>query len=129
MFQNVNRFNAHQSVNAETVANQMPVKLRMPLGFRGRTVPMNIVVMELLWQQYGLDLLHSEVSNWLERNAPEVKALVAGDHQSHFTVGSKGTIEMQVSLRTDDRLREISSRYLQSQVERSMAQPELELAA
>lgn len=131
MFQSVNSFERQQQESKGTVANQLSVKLRMPLGFQGKTVPMNIVVMELLWQQYGLDLLHPEVSRWLEQNAPEVKSLVASDrHNAMFTVGSKGTIEMQISLRTDDRLREVSSQYILSQVGQSMApQQELRLAA
>jgi hypothetical protein len=114
-----------------TAANQMSVKLRMPLGYQGKTVPINIVVMELMWQQYGLDLMHPEVNRWLEQNAPEVKALVAKKHNdAGFTVGPKGTIEMQLSLRTDDRLREISSQYVLSQVGNAVApQQELRLAA
>jgi hypothetical protein len=114
-----------------TKANEMSVKLRMPLGFQGKTVPMNVVVMELLWQQYGLDMLHPEVSRWMDQHAPEVKSLVASHHNNAgFTVSPKGTVEMQVSLRTDDRLREVSSQYILSQVGHSAApQQELRLAA
>src|SRR5262245_30433753 len=80
-----------------TTTNQLSVELRMPLGFQGKTVPMNIVVMELMWQQYGLDLLHPVVSRWLEQNAPEIKSLISSDHKNAgFPVGPEGTIEMQL---------------------------------
>jgi hypothetical protein len=121
-----------QSIKGENrIANQLSVKLRMPLGFQGKTVPMNVVVMELMWQQYGLDLLHPQVSRWMEQNAPEVKSLLSSDRNgAGFPVGPKGTIEMQVSLETDDRLREVSSQYILSQVGHSVApQQELRLAA
>lgn len=94
--------------------------------------------MELLWQQYGLDIVHPEVSRWLERNAPDVKYAVARsqffvgcDKISQFKVGPKGTVEFQLSLNIDDRLREVSSQYILSQVQHSI-EPEttyLRLAA
>ena len=121
MFQSFNN-SKHNQEGTSTLANQLSVKLRMPLGYQGKNVPASVVMMELLWQQYGLDLLHPEVSRWLEQHAPEVKALVAGDgRHTSFTVGPKSTIEMHLSLRTDDRLREVSSQYILSQAQHSMA--------
>jgi hypothetical protein len=132
MFKSFNIFGRKQQGSTQTVVDEMPVRLRMPVGFQGKAVPASIVMMELLWQQYGLDLMHPEVSRWLERNAPDVKYAVAasGDEKGQVMVGSKGTIELHLSLKTDDRLREVSSQYILSQVGHSMElQPELRLAA
>ena len=119
-----------QQGSTQTVVNEMPVKLRMPVGFQGKSVPTSIVMMELLWQQYGLDLVHPEVSRWLERNAPDVKYAMSQLAGGQIEVGSKGTVELNLSLKADDRLREVSSQYILSQVGHSMEpQPELRLAA
>src|SRR5262245_58450550 len=109
------------------VVNELSVKLRMPAGYQGKVVPTSIVVMELLWQQYGLDVIHPVVSRWLEKNAPDVKNMAArsqfanDDDSSRFIVKANGTIDLLLPLKTDDRLREVSSQYILSQV-----QPELE---
>src|SRR5262245_15017006 len=115
------------------VVNELSVKLRMPAGYQGKVVPTSIVVMELLWQQYGLDVIHPEVSRWLEKNAPEVKNMAArtsnGDG-SKFTVKANGTIDLLLPLKTDDRLRAVSSQYILSQVQRDLEPvTELRLAA
>ncbi|HKX28353.1 MAG TPA: hypothetical protein VJ302_11695 [Blastocatellia bacterium] len=123
MFQSIKSVNHRQSEFTNPVATEVPVKLRMPAGYRGQTVPASIVVLELLWQQYGLDLLHPEVSRWLERNAPDVKGAIAGNRVlsgDRFEVGSRATIELRLTLKADDRLREVSSQYLLSQVQPSM---------
>ncbi|HKX29200.1 MAG TPA: hypothetical protein VJ302_16005 [Blastocatellia bacterium] len=129
MFQSIKSVNHQQSEFTNPVATAVPVKLRMPAGYRGQTVPASIVVLELLWQQYGLDLLHPEVSRWLELNAPDVKGAIAGDRvlgSDRFEVGSRATIELRLTLKADDRLRQVSSQYLLSQVQPSI-EPEQEL--
>jgi hypothetical protein len=113
------------------VVNELSVNLRMPAGYQGKVVPTSIVVMELLWQQYGLDVIHPEVSRWLEKNARDVKNMVArnqfanGDDNSKFRVKANGTIDLLLPLKTDDRLREVSSQYILSQVQRDL-EPETE---
>jgi hypothetical protein len=120
MLQNRNLAGLQQSVIASSAVDELTIKLRMPVGFQGRTVPTNIVIMELFWQHYGLDILHPELNRWLELNAPEVKALMAaggdGRDGAKFQVESNGSIVLRLSLKTDDRLREISSRYLLNQM-------------
>jgi hypothetical protein len=120
MFQNFNSFAHQQQVFAHPVVKELPVRLEMPAGSQGQTIPASMVMKELLWQQYGLDLLHPEVSRWLKRNAPDVKHATAknqlaggdGGDRARFKVGSNGTIEVHLSLKVDDRLREVSSQYL-----------------
>ncbi|HKX32466.1 MAG TPA: hypothetical protein VJ302_32570 [Blastocatellia bacterium] len=105
------------------VTEERSVELRLPLGFQGETVPACIVVMELLWQCYGLDLLHPTVARWLEQNAPDLKSSVTdggfvtgADRDGRgFKVESNGTLQVFLSLRVDDRLRDISYRYLLDQ--------------
>jgi hypothetical protein len=132
MFQSINTFGGKQQGFANPVINEFSIKLRMPACYRGKAVPTSIVVMELLWQQYGLDMIHPELSRWLEKNAPDVKYMAArnqfasGDDRSEFRVGANGTIELRLSLKLDDRLREVSSQYILSQVQHSM-EPETEL--
>jgi hypothetical protein len=106
--------------------NQLSVNLRMPAFYRGKAVPTSIVVMELLWQQYGLDLLHPEVSRWLEQNAPDVRSAAANGQFAHGEVGPQGNVELLLPLEIDDRLRAVSSQYILSQIEHST---ELPLAA
>jgi hypothetical protein len=123
MFQSFNIFGRKQQGSAHAVIDELPVMLNMPAGFHGKTVPASIVVMELLWQQYGLDMLHPEVSRWLEQHAPDIKYAVAesrfasSNDCTMFKVGPKGTIELHLSLKVDDRLREIASQYILSQVQ------------
>jgi hypothetical protein len=130
MFQCLDIFSRKQPEFTNPVANQFSVELIMPPCYQGKAVPPSIVMMELLWQQYGLDMLHPEVSRWLERNAPDVKYAAArnqfasGNDSAQFTVGPEGTVEMQLSLEFDDRLREVSSQYILNQIEQSM-EPQL----
>lgn len=109
--------------------------LELPAGSEGKMVPTETVVKALLWQYYGLDLLHPEVSRWLEQNAPDVKYAVVESRQANgdsrgraeFRVGSDRTIRVYLSLAAIDRLREISSQYLLRQVEESREpQPPME---
>jgi hypothetical protein len=126
MFQCLDIFGRKQTRFKNSVANELSVELIMPAVYQGKAVPPSIVMMELLWQQYGLDMLHPEVSRWLEKNAPDVKYAAArnqfasGNGSAQFKVGPQGTVELQVSLEVDDRLREVSSQYIWSQVQRPM---------
>jgi hypothetical protein len=136
MFHNFNTFGREQQVLTNPVNNEMSVKLRMPAGYQGKEVPKSVVVMELLWQQYGLDLIHPEVSRWLEKNAPDVKSIdsknqsASADERNNFRVGTNGTIELRLPLKLDDRLRKVSSQYILSQVETSIdPETELQMAA
>jgi hypothetical protein len=132
MFQSFNTFNRKQQNFTNPVVNELSVKLRMPACYQGKAVPTSIVVMELLWQQYGLDMIHPEVSLWLEKNAPDVKYMAAksqfarGNDSTEINVGPTGIIDLHLSLNVDDRLREVSSQYILSQVQHSM-EPETEL--
>lgn len=106
-----------------TIAGELPVMLEMPGGSEGKTVPTNAVLMALLWQQYGLDLPHPEVSRWLEQYAPDVKYAVARNKSmgtdeydpAELKVSSDGTIKVHLSLEVDQRLREVSSQYIRWQ--------------
>jgi hypothetical protein len=136
MFQSFNTFNHKQKDFTNPVINEMSVKLRMPAGYQGKAVPTSIVVMELLWQQYGLDMIHPKVSQWLEKNAPDVKYMAPrnqfarGNDSTEVNVGPTGIIELHLPLKLDDRLREVSSQYILSQVQHSMgSETELPLAA
>lgn len=97
---------------------ELPVMLQMGDWSEGETVTTSTVVMALLWQHYGLDLSHPEVSRWLEQNAPDVKYAVAedqlasGDNRNRFRIGPNGMMTVYLSLEVDDRLREVSSRYI-----------------
>jgi hypothetical protein len=134
MFQCLNIFGRKQQGFANPVPDELTVKLRMPAVYRGKVVPPSIVVMELLWQQYGLDVLHPEFSRWVEKNAPDIIAATknhfindfAKDNGSHpFRVGPQGTVELNLSLTVDDRLREVSFQYILSQVPHTI-EPETE---
>jgi hypothetical protein len=136
MFQSFNTFGRKQQAITNPVVNELSVKLRMPACYQGKAVPTSIVVMELLWQQYGLDMIHPKVSQWLEKNAPDVKYMAAktqfvrGNDRTEVNVGSTGIIEMHLPLKLDDRLREVSSQYILSQVQHSTeTETELPLAA
>ena len=97
---------------------ELPVMLQMGDRSEGETVTTSTVVMALLWQHYGLDLSHPEVSRWLEQNAPDVKYAVAedqlatGDKRNRFRIGPNGMMRVHLSLEVEDRLREVSSRYI-----------------
>jgi hypothetical protein len=105
---------------APMAMDELVVRLKLPVGWQGRVVPASIVVMELMWQHYGLDMLHPEVSRWLEQNAPDLKSALSG-HQfmddDCFQVGANRIIELRLSLETDDRLRAVSTQYLLSQIQ------------
>jgi hypothetical protein len=131
MFKCLNIFGHKQKGFTNPVSNELSVELRMPAVYQGKSVPPSVVVMELLWQQYGLDLLHPKVSRWLERNAPDVKYAAARNQfasendSTSFTVGPQGTIQLQLPLTVDDRLRDVSFRYILSQIPHSI-EPETE---
>jgi hypothetical protein len=125
MFKCLNIFGSKQQGFTDTAENEISVKLIMPACYQSKAVPTSIVMMELLWQQYGLDMLHPQLSRWMEFNAPDVKYAAAkyqfqiGYDDARFKVGPRGTIELQLSLDVDDRLREVSSQYIFSQIKPS----------
>jgi hypothetical protein len=117
MFQSINIFGRKQENRAAELIDQFPVMVKMPAGYEGKTVSSSTVMMALLWQQYGLDLLHPEFNRWLEQNAPDVKYAVAQNRvkngeRAGLKVGEDGRIKVQLSPEVDDRLREISSQYI-----------------
>jgi hypothetical protein len=115
MFQSINIFGRKQHNRAAELIDQFPVTVEMPAGYEGKTVSSNTVMMALLWQQYGLDMLHPEFSRWLEQNAPDVKYAVAQNRikdGKELRVGADGRIKVQLSPKVDNRLREVSSQYI-----------------
>jgi hypothetical protein len=124
-FHNFTVFGRRREAPVRSTAGELPVMLEMPGGCEGKTVPTSTVMMALLWQYYGLDLPHPEVSRWLEQNAPDVKYAVARnksttdeeDESAELKVGSDGTIEVHLSLEVDQRLREVSSQYIRWQAQ------------
>jgi hypothetical protein len=130
MFQCLNIIGYKQQDFTNLQVSELPVKLTMPAGYRDKAIPTSIVVKELLWQQYGMDLTHPEVSRWLEQNAPDVKD-AAADHQFTDVDDQKETIEFHLPLEIDDRLREVSTQYFLSQIQYSIepeTQPQLMVA-
>jgi hypothetical protein len=133
MFQSITDIWRRQRDSVDSHDNRLPLILEMSGATEGTVVPANTVVNALLWQHYGLDLLHPEVSRWLEKNAPDVKYAVArnrfakGDdcNGENFRVGRNGTLKIYLSLEIDDRLRKVSSEYIWWQVQRSI-EPEKE---
>ncbi|HKX27986.1 MAG TPA: hypothetical protein VJ302_09860 [Blastocatellia bacterium] len=113
---------------------ELPIVVEMSGRSEDGMVPAGVVMKELLWQRYGLDLLHPEVSRWLEHHAPDVKYATAKDRRaSHnsecgrLRVGADGTIQVHLSLEVDDRLREVSCEYLANHVRQPLEpQPENE---
>jgi hypothetical protein len=129
MFQSINIFGRKQQNRAASMIDQLPVMVEMPAGYEGKTVSSNTVMTELLWQQYGLDLLHPEFSRWLEQNAPDVKYAVAQNgckngESAELRVGADGRIKVQISLEIDRRLREVTSQYIMWQMESEKEQEE-----
>ena len=128
MFQNVTDILQKQRGSVDFYGNGMPLTLVVSGATEGTLVPASTVVTALLWQQYGLDLLHPEVSRWLEKNAPDVKYAVArnkfarSDSQNNasFRAGRNGTLKVYLTLEIDDRLRKVSSDYIWWQAEQSM---------
>lgn len=137
MFQCLNIFGYIKRGFTNLEVSELPVKLSMPVGYRSKAVPTDIVVMQLLWQQYGMDVTHPEVIRWLERNAPDVKNVAANnqfaddDDHTYIKVDPNGTIELYLPLSIDDRLREVSTEYFLSQVQHSIepdTEPRLQAA-
>jgi hypothetical protein len=129
MFQSINIFGRKQQNRAASIIDQLAVMVEMPAGYEGKTVSSDTVMMALLWQQYGLDLLHPEFSRWLEQNAPDVKYAVAENRckngeSAGLRVGADGRIKVQLSLEVDRRLRDISSQYIMWQMETEKEQEE-----
>ena len=115
MFQSIS-FLGRKEENS-MVSNQSSVKVEMPAGLEGKTVSSSAVMMALLWQQYGIDLLHPEFNRWLEQNAPDVKYAVARNNASRsksagLRVSADGTIKVQLTPEVDERLREVSVQYI-----------------
>ena len=108
--------------------NKEMVVLRLPAKFKDKLINAGSVVQEVLLQHYGMDLRDPGVSQWLERNAPDVKYAIAVSKQTNsgggvkpkFRVGSNGTVQVQISSDVDRRLREVSSRYRQMKMERTI---------
>jgi hypothetical protein len=137
MFQGINTFGTfghkQQYSAAELIdqLDQLTVMVEMPVRFGGRPVSSRAVMISLLWQHYGLDLLHPEFSRWLEQHAPDVKYEVAQNSVKNgvntgLLVGADGKVKVQLSLKFDRRLREISSQYMMWQTEPEKEQRELE---
>src|SRR5262245_27612895 len=117
MFQSIINFTREQRDSMASIVDQDSVKVEMPTGYEGKTISSSAVMMALLWQQYGLDMLHPEFSRWLEQNAPDVKYAVAKNkfkmsESAGLRVGADGTIKVQLSPEVDERLREVSSQYI-----------------
>jgi hypothetical protein len=116
-----NTFRREQHYSAASMIDQITVMVEMPVRFEGRPVSSRAVMISLLWQQYGLDLLHPEFSRWLEQNAPDVKYEVAQNSVKNgvnngLRAGSDGKVKVQLPLEFDQRLREVSSQYMRWQV-------------
>jgi hypothetical protein len=127
MFQSLNTVGRKQHYSAAELIDQLTVMVEMPVRFEGRPVSSRAVMISLLWQQYGLDLLHPEFSRWLERNAPDVKYAVAQNSVNNgvnagLRVGADGMVKVELSLDFDQRLREVSSQYMRWQMEPQMRQ-------
>jgi hypothetical protein len=124
MFQCLNILGSKQQGLSEV--SELPVKLSMPDGYQNKAVSTSLFMKELLWQQYGMDVIHPEVSRWLELNAPDVKyaavdnQLSESDDSAPFNVDPNGTIELHLPLEIDDRLREVSTQYFLSQIRHSI---------
>jgi hypothetical protein len=135
MFECLDIFSRKQRGITGPMSDELRIKLAMPPVYKGKNVPPSVVLMELLWQQYGLDLLHPEVSRWLEQNAPDVKYASAQnqvtdeDEIDQFVVGPQGTVELQFPLEIDDRLRAVSSQYILSHIPTFEPETEPQLAA
>jgi hypothetical protein len=133
MFQSINTVRRKQHYSEASMIDQLTVMVEMPVRFEGRPVSSRAVMISLLWQQYGLDLLHPEFSRWLEQNAPDVKSEVAQNSVKNgvnagLRVGADGKIKVHLPLGFDQRLREVSSQYMRWQIEPEMEQmkPEME---
>jgi hypothetical protein len=111
-------FGRRHELPADSTLGELPFMIEMPHGSEGQTVPLGIVMMALLWQHYGLDLPHPEVSRWLEQNAPDVKYAFAlnsvNRRSTELKVGSDRTVRVYLSSEVERRLREVSSQYLSS---------------
>ncbi|HKX32997.1 MAG TPA: hypothetical protein VJ302_35275, partial [Blastocatellia bacterium] len=59
------------------------VVLRLPAKFKDKLINAGSVVQEVLLQHYGMDLRDPGVSQWLERNAPDVKYAIAVSKQTN----------------------------------------------
>jgi hypothetical protein len=113
---------ASQHYSAASMIDQLTIMVEMPARFEGEAVSSRAVMIALLWQQYGLDLLHPEFSRWLERNAPDVKYAVAQNSANNgvnagLRVGADGMVKVELPLDFDQRLREVSSEYMRWQME------------
>jgi hypothetical protein len=120
MFQNINTVGREQHYSAASIIDQITVMVEMPVRFEGRPVSSRAVMISLFWQKYGLDLLHPELSRWLEHYAPDVKYAVAQNSVKNgvnagLRVGADGKVKVQLHLEFDQRLREVSSQYKMGQ--------------
>ena len=116
MFQSINTVGREQHYSATSMNDQITVMVEMPVRFEGRPVSSRAVMISLLWQQYGLDLLHPVFSRWLEHVAPDLKYAVAQNSvknsvNSGLRVGADGKVKVHLPLDFDQRLREVSSQY------------------
>lgn len=119
MFQSNNTFRSEQH-SAASMYDQFSVIVEMPERFEGKPVSSRAVMIALLWQEYGLDLLHPQFSRWLDRNAPDVKFEVMNNSVENgvnvgLRVGASGKVKVELPLEFDQRLREVSSQYLMGQ--------------
>jgi len=122
MFQSINNVRGKQGDSDFSMINH-PVAVVMPAGFEGKSVPASAVMMALLWQQYGLDLLHPKFNRWLEQNAPDLKSAVVQNKRG-LRVGADRQVTLKISPAFDRRVREVSSDYLLWQMEPETEQVE-----
>src|SRR5215510_1649945 len=126
MSNGINILGGRHKYLAPSMEDELPLTLEMPSRYDGTTVLSSTVVTALLWQQFGLDLLHPEVNRWLEKYAPDVKYAVAVNscdveqNSVNFRVGWDGTLKVHLSPDVDERLRRVSSDYIWWQVEHAM---------
>jgi hypothetical protein len=130
MYQNNQIFRQTQqdsvaSMSAASMSDHVTVIVEMPVRLEGRMVSSRAMMIPLLWQEYGLDVLNPVLSRWLERKAPDIKHAVARNYSesSGLIVGPDGLLKVTLSRRLDRRLRELSSQYLDWQMEMEQSQP------
>src|SRR5262245_37911200 len=108
------------SLHTKEPGPSLPFTLEAPGRSEGESVSASALVRELLWQHYGLDMLHTKVSRWLERWGRDVKyaraesEAASSDERVRLRVGPNGTVKVYLSLEIDDLLRAVSSQYFLS---------------
>jgi hypothetical protein len=123
-------FGCKEQNRAASMDDQLSFVVEMSAGSEGKMVTSSTVMNALLWQQYGIDPLHPEMSRWLEQNAADVKYAAAHNNNNKtdttpgLRVGNDGTINVRLSQEVDRRLREVSSQYIIWQLEQGKEEEE-----